>query len=132
MTIERINPAGLHTPRGYSHVAIVSAGMQIHLSGQVALDPDGAIVGVGDIAAQAEQVYANVKAALHGAGAPMSKIAKLVTYIVDLTPEKAAVVRAVRLKYLGEGPYPASTMIGVASLVHPDFLIEIEAIAVQS
>lgn len=129
MTIERLNPAGMHSPRGYSHVAILPAGMQIHLSGQVSLDSDGEIVGVGDIAAQAEQVYANIKTALHAAGTNMTHIAKLVTYVVDLTPEKAAAVRAVRLKYLGDGPYPASTMVGVTSLVHPDFLIEVEVIA---
>ena len=54
---------------------------------------------------------------------------KLVTYVVDLTPEKAAQVRTVRSKYFGDGPYPASTMVGVTSLVNPDLLVEIEAIA---
>jgi enamine deaminase RidA (YjgF/YER057c/UK114 family) len=62
-------------------------------------------------------------------GADFSRVFKVVTYVVDLTREKAAAVRAVRMKYLGHGPYPASTMVGVTSLVDPDFLIEIEVIA---
>jgi enamine deaminase RidA (YjgF/YER057c/UK114 family) len=54
---------------------------------------------------------------------------KLVTYVVDLSTEKAVAVRKVRMKYLGDGPYPASTMVGVTALVDPRLLIEIEASA---
>lgn len=128
MSIEFINPAGASKPTGYSHVAVV-AGRQAHISGQVALDANGQLVGKGDLSAQAEQVYANLVAALAGIGADFSKVFKVVTYVVDLTPEKAAAVRAVRMKHLGDGPYPASTMVGITSLVHPDMLIEIEVIA---
>ena len=103
MTISHISPATLSKPAGYSHVTVVSAGKQIHVSGQVALNAAGEVVGKGDVGAQAEQVY------------------------VNLTPEKAAAVRAVRMKYLGDGPYPASTMVGVTALVTPDLLVEIEA-----
>ena len=128
MSIEWINPAALSKPAGYTHVT-VAAGRQAHVSGQVALDASGQLVGKGDLGAQAEQVYANLAAALAAVGADFSKVFKVVTYVVDLTPEKAAAVRAVRMKRLGDGPYPASTMVGVTSLVHPDMLIEIEVIA---
>lgn len=128
MSIEFINPPGVSKPTGYSHVAVVSAGRQAHVSGQVALDVAGNLVGKGDLGAQAEQVYANLAATLSSVGAAWSNVLKVVTYVVDLTPEKAGAVRAVRMKALGEGPYPASTMVGVTSLVHPDMLIEIEII----
>jgi enamine deaminase RidA (YjgF/YER057c/UK114 family) len=59
----------------------------------------------------------------------MRHVFKLVTYVVDLTPARAAEIRKVRLRYLADGEFPASTMVGTTALVHPDFLIEIEAIA---
>lgn len=129
MSIKHANPARLSKPTGYSHVTIASGARQLHISGQVALNANGQIVGKGDLTAQTEQVYANLSAALADAGADFSHVFKLVTYVVDLTRDKAAAVRSVRMKYLGDGPYPASTMIGITSLVDPDFLIEIEAIA---
>lgn len=129
MAIKHVNPARLSKPTGYAHATIASSARQLHISGQVALNANGQIVGKGDLAAQAEQVYANLGAALAEAGADFSHVFKVVTYVVDLTREKAAAVRAVRMKYLGDGPYPASTMVGITSLVDPDFLIEIEAIA---
>lgn len=131
MTISHISPATLSKPTGYSHVTVVSAGKQIHVSGQVALNAAGEVVGNGDVGAQAEQVYTNLSAALAAAGASLKDVFKLVTYVVNLTPEKAAAVRAVRMKYLG-GPYPASTMVGVTALVTPDLLVEIEVIATGS
>jgi enamine deaminase RidA (YjgF/YER057c/UK114 family) len=129
MPIQRLNPPTLSKPAGYSHATLVNAGRQVHVSGQVALDAAGEIVGKGDIAAQTEQVYQNLKAALSAAGADMRQVFKLVTYVVDLTPARAAEIRKVRLANLPEGDYPASTMIGTTALVHPDFLIEVEAIA---
>lgn len=129
MSIDRINPAGLSRPTGYSHVAVVTAGRQAHVAGQVALDAAGQVVGRGDLGAQAEQVYANLKTALAAVGADFSRIFKVVTYVVDLTPEKAAAVRAVRNRHFGDGPLPASTMVGVTSLVNSDLLVEIEVSA---
>lgn len=129
MTIDRSNPQGLSKPTGYSHVAVVTAGRQVHVSGQVALDAAGNLVGKGDIGAQAEQVFANLKTALAAAGTDFSKVFKMVTYVVDLTPDKLPPVRAVRAKVFGDGPYPASTLVGVTALVNPDFLLEIEVIA---
>lgn len=129
MTIERSNPTGLANPTGYSHIAVVSAGRQVHVSGQVALDAEGKLVGKGDIAAQAEQVFANLETALASVGADFSRVFKMVTYVVDLTPEKVLAVRGVRRKRFGDGPFPASTLVGVTGLVNPEFLIEIEVIA---
>jgi enamine deaminase RidA (YjgF/YER057c/UK114 family) len=124
-----LNPPPLSKPTGYSHVAIAPAGRQVHLSGQVAFAADGSLVGEGDLAVQAEQVYVNLKAGLAAAGADFASVFKVVTYVVALDAEKAAIVRRVRMKYLGDGPYPASTMVGVSALVDPRLLIEIEVIA---
>ena len=129
MTHTTINPAQLSKPTGYSHVAIVAPGKQVYLAGQVALDTSGTLVGKGDLGAQAAQVYRNLEAGLAAAGLGFKDVFKLVTYVVDLTPEKAAQVRAVRSTYFGDGPFPASTMVGVTSLVNPDLLVEIEVIA---
>ena len=129
MPAQALNPAGLATPVGYSHITIVPAGRQVHVAGQVALNEARELVGRDDLSAQAEQVYVNLKAALAGAGATLAGVFKIVTYVVDLTPEKAAAVRAVRNRHFGAGPYPAATMVGVTSLVDPAFLIEIEVSA---
>ena len=104
MQIDRFNPPTLATPRGYSHVTVVSSGRQVHVSGQVAFDAQGQLVGKGNLSAQTEQVYANLQAALQAAGASFSNVFKVVTYVVDLTPEKAAAVRAVRLNRMPDGP----------------------------
>ena len=67
MPIQRLNPPTLSKPTGYSHATLVTAGRQVHVSGQVALNAAGEIVGKGDIAAQTEQIYQNLKAALSAA-----------------------------------------------------------------
>lgn len=129
MRLKTLNPTTLSTPRGYSHVTVVTSSRQAHISGQVALNAAGEVVGKGDLAAQTEQVFINLGHALAAAGSQLSDVFKVVIYVVGLDPDKAAAVRAVRNKHLGDGPYPASTMVGVTALVHPDLLIEIEAIA---
>ncbi len=129
MTLAFLNPPALSPPGSYSHVAIVPAGRQVHLSGQVALDAAGTVVGRGDLAAQAVQVFANVADAIAAAGLPITAVFKLTLYVVDLTPDRADIVRAARAACFGAGPYPAATMVGVSALVDPDFLIEVEAIA---
>jgi enamine deaminase RidA (YjgF/YER057c/UK114 family) len=129
MKRETLNPATLSKPGTYSHVAIAPAGRQVHVSGQVAFNAAGELVGKGDLAAQTEQVYTNLGHALAAAGASLTDVFKLVTYVVGIAPDKVATIRAARAKFLGDRPYPASTMVGVTGLVHPDLLIEVEAIA---
>jgi enamine deaminase RidA (YjgF/YER057c/UK114 family) len=129
MKRDNIDPATLSPPRNYSHVTVITSARQIHVSGQVAMNAAGEVVGKGDLAAQTEQVYKNLGHALAAAGAKLSDVFKIVTYVVNLSPDKVAEVRAARAKFVGAGPFPASTMVGVTALVHPDLLIEIEAIA---
>lgn len=129
MDIRRINPAELSQPTGYAHVTVSPAGRQVHVSGQVAKDADGRTVGAGDLRLQTEQVYRNLQVALEAAGAGLGDVVKVVTYVVDLTPEKAATIRTVRSRIFEGFPVPASTMVGIGALVAPDLLIEIEATA---
>jgi enamine deaminase RidA (YjgF/YER057c/UK114 family) len=125
-----INPLELSVPTNYSHVAVASAGRTVYVSGQIALDSTGRVVGAGDLHAQTVQVYENLKAALAAADASFADVIKMTSFVVDLTPERAQVVRDVRSQYLPQGHKPASTMVGVTSLVDADLLVEIEAIAV--
>ena len=129
MKREAINPPALSEPRGYVHVTIVPAGKHVYISGQVALDKAGNVVGKGDLAAQAEQVYKNLGEALKAAGASFADVFKLTTYVVDVTPDKVAAVRAARAKAFASEPFPSSTLVGVTGLVIPDLLLEVEAIA---
>ncbi len=129
MPITHHNPAGLSKPTGYTHVTKVTALYHVHISGQVALDAEGKVVGKGDIGAQAEQVYRNLEIALAEVGLDFTHVFKQVTYVVGLTPELLPPVRAARAKRFGNGPFPASTLVGVTALVNPDLLIEVEVIA---
>ncbi len=120
----------LSTPRGYSHVVSTSGGRTIYVAGQIAMDKDGKVVGVGDLRAQTTQVFENVKAALAAAGATLSDVVKQNTYIVNLNAEALSVIREVRGQYFPAENPPASTLVGVTALAFADLLIEVEVIAV--
>jgi enamine deaminase RidA (YjgF/YER057c/UK114 family) len=122
------NPETLHRPVGYSHVAEVTAGRPVYISGQVALDPDGSLVGPGDVRAQATQVSENLAAALRAVGAGFGQVAKLTIYLVDAGQLPA--VREVRDRYVDTRRPPASTAVEVRRLVSEDLLLEVEAVAV--
>jgi reactive intermediate/imine deaminase len=126
--VKRSNPAPLSKPTGYTHVVEVTGPAKtVYISGQIAFDKDGTIVGAGDMKAQAEQVFKNLQAALEAAGAKFSDVVKMNTYLTDMS--KAAAVREVRARYFGETT-PASTLVQVAALVRPELMLEIEVIAV--
>jgi reactive intermediate/imine deaminase len=125
--VERMNPPGLATPTGYSHVVSTRGGRTIYIAGQVALDAQGNLVGAGDLAAQTRQVFANLEIALKAAGAAFANVVKTNYYLRDAG--QVAVVRDVRAKYF-TGALPASTLVEVPRLARQEFLIEIEVIAV--
>jgi reactive intermediate/imine deaminase len=125
--IERTNPAGLSTPTGYSHVVSTRGGKTIYIAGQVAFDAKGNLVGKGDLAAQAKQVFENLAIALKAAGATFANVVKTNYYMRDAS--QVATVREIRSKYF-TSELPASTLVEVPRLANPDFLIEIEVIAV--
>ena len=79
--------------------------------------------------AQSEQVFGNVSAALKAAGAGWDDVIKMNGYMVGMSLERVTAYREVRSRYLKEGALPASTLVGVAALVHPDLLLEVEVVA---
>ncbi len=133
MTVELLNPDGLFKPDSYYQVAVASGSRMVFLSGQVAQDASGAVVGKGNLAVQAEQAYLNVAAALKGAGASFADVVKTTVYVVDWTPDKMqplvdGAIRAAQA--VGFDPRRTMTLVGVAALGSPELLIEVEAIAV--
>lgn len=128
--IEHLRPEGLlHNP-GFSQVVSASATRTIYVSGQVSIDEAGEIVGAGDLAAQTAQVMHNLGKALAAAGASFTDLVKTTTYVVDYKPEHRAVISKARAPFYQGITPPASTLVGVATLALPEWLIEIEAVAV--
>jgi reactive intermediate/imine deaminase len=126
--VKRTNPPALSTPTGYTHIVEVTGpNRTIYISGQIAYDKDGNVVGAGDMKAQAEQVFRNLEAALTAAGAKFSDVVKMNSYITDMS--KVQAVRDVRAKYFTTAA-PASTFVEVKGLVRPELLLEIEVVAV--
>ena len=129
-SIVRINPPELGTPPGYSQVVDVSAGRIIFISGQTALDRDGNVVGKHDFGAQAEQVFANLAAALQARGCTAAHLVKLTVFVTDM--DNLARYREARNRFFATVTPPAApavTLVEVSKLFGADFMIEIEAIA---
>jgi enamine deaminase RidA (YjgF/YER057c/UK114 family) len=124
-----VRPDGLFNNPAYTQVMKSSGATTIHVSGQVAMDASGANVGEGDLAAQADQVMRNLKVAVEAAGATLADIVKVTTFVVGYQPEHRAVITAARAPYFPDG-FPASTLVGVQALAAPEWLIEVEAVAV--
>jgi 2-iminobutanoate/2-iminopropanoate deaminase len=112
----------------YSHVVVVEAKKTIFVSGQLARDARGEVVGKGDMGAQIRQTGENIKAALAAAGATLSDIVKTNTYVTDI--EEFFKHTDVRMEYFGA--LPTSTTVEVRKLAHPDLMVEVEVIAMVS
>jgi reactive intermediate/imine deaminase len=125
--IRYLNPPALSVPTGYSHVVQVTSGRTIYIAGQVAFDNAGKVVGKGDFAAQATQVFENLKVALAAVGATFENVVKVNTYVTDMS--HLQILREIRARYYGKIE-PASTLVEIGRLANPDLMIEIEAIAV--
>jgi enamine deaminase RidA (YjgF/YER057c/UK114 family) len=128
-TIHLLNPPTLPPPPGYSQLAVATGGELIVIAGQVALDATGAVVGAGDFAAQATQVFRNLIAALEAADARPVNLIKLTIFVTDMS--QLAAYRTIRDRFLDPAHLPASTLVQVAQLFRPEFLIEIEALALR-
>lgn len=130
MSKQFLSPPTLNPTNGFSHVVVAPAGKTIYVSGQVSVNEKAEVVGKGDLRAQTEHTFENLKKALAAAGATFADVVKITYFVVDLKPESVVHVREVRKKYLSADGPPASTLVGVAALVVPDWLIEIEVVAV--
>lgn len=118
-------PAGPAARTVYSYG--VRAGDDLHISGMVAFDSEANIVGEGDIEAQTEQVFRNLQAVVEEAGGTINDIVSTTTYLTDVAD--APVISAARARYFTGPVLPTHTVIGVAALARPQFLLEISAVA---
>jgi reactive intermediate/imine deaminase len=125
--MRHINPSTLSPPRGYTHAVEATGGRTIYVSGQVALDREGRLVGQGDVAAQTRQVFDNLEAALVAADATLEDVVKITVFMKDVSQLQS--FRDVRDTYF-KGKPPASSLVQISQLVLPDLLVEVEAIAV--
>ncbi len=132
LTNQTINPEALYPAiqMGFSHAVKSDGNVTIHCSGQVAWDKDNNLVGAGDVGIQARQALANLKLVLEAAGAQVSDVVRLRTYVVDNNPSLLEPVGQALGEFYGDVIPAANTWIGVQSLALPDFLIEIEATAI--
>lgn len=133
MAVTLVNPPGLPAIDVYRQVSVATGSRLIHVAGQVSWDADGKLIGDGDLAAQVEQCYVNVAAALTGVGADFGDVVKLTFHVVDWAPEKmpqfmAGVERA-RTR-LGFTAAPPASLFGIVALDVPEHLVELEATAV--
>lgn len=122
-----VRPDGMAPGNGYSH-AVAATGRMVVISGQLPLNADGKLIGPGDAPAQMRQVFENLRAALAAAGADMGHVVKLTIYLTDLADLPA--FRQVRDQYISLELPPASSLVKVSGLVHPEARVEIEALAV--
>jgi enamine deaminase RidA (YjgF/YER057c/UK114 family) len=122
--IERIQPADL--PQSALYTPVVRTGNLVFIAGQVAQDARGQVVGPGDFPTQAVQVFENLKCALSAAGLDLTHLVKVTIYITDARYRDP--LREVNLRYLATDK-PVSTLLVVAALARPEYLIEIDAIA---
>ena len=129
-SVQHINPDGLHKNPAYSQVIVVSsAAKTVYVGGQNAVDASGAVVGKGDLKAQAEQVFKNLQTALEAGGAKLENVVKWNIYVVEGQPIEQGF--EVFQHNWGNRPNPpVITTVFVSKLAHPDFLVEIDATAV--
>ena len=125
---DAFNTPGAVEPFGiFPSAAWQPEGRVLHISGHVAQDAEGNIVGVGDIRSQTRQTLENIKRVLDSVGGTMSDIAKVTVFVTDMSMLED--IHKVRSEFF-DPPYPASSLVEVSRLVRPEYLIEIEAIAV--
>ena len=126
MAKQALTPEGMAKPGG-PFSSGVKSGRLVFVAGQVAIDSAGKTVGVGDIRAQTRKVLDNVREVLRAGGATMDDVVKVTVFLTDMA--QIAGVQEVRPDFF-QPPYPASTLVEVSQLVNPEWMIEIEAIAV--
>ncbi|MCX8476043.1 MAG: RidA family protein [Sphingomonas sp.] len=129
MALQCINPTDLPVPQTYSQVVVATGSKLVFISGQEPEDLDGKLVGRGDLATQARQVFANLGRALAAAGAAPAQVTRITIYVVDYDRDACLpIIENARIGLFGDHK-PADVVLGVTSL-SPDYLIEVDAIAV--
>ena len=129
MKKQQLQSSKIRQPSGHfsQAIAIEAKGKLVFISGMTSRRPDGTIAGIGDIEAQTHQVCQNVKAAVEAAGGTMDDICRVDVYVRNM--EHFDKIHKVRREYF-KAPAPASTMVEITKMTSPEYLIEINAIAV--
>ena len=123
MSTRYVNPPALKAQTYYNHV-VIKSGRPVFLTGQVAWNADGELVGKGDVVKQMAQLWQNICAVLSDMGSTPADIVKLVTY--STSRDHLPAIHAERAKHFAAGQFPASTFVLVSGLVDPDMLVEID------
>jgi reactive intermediate/imine deaminase len=126
--VQLLAPEGMPKAVGYTQVVTVTSGKTVFISGQVALDKSGQLVGRDDFRLQIQQVFQNLKAAVEAAGGSFHDVIKLNSYVLDVS--HLSEFREVRDRYIDLQHPPASTTVQVSRLFRPEFMVEVEAVAV--
>jgi len=131
VTKKQVQSEKIRTPSGHfsQAISVEAKGKLVFISGMTARKADGTIAGIGDIEAQTRQVCENIKAAVEAAGGTMDDICRVDVYVRNM--EHFESIHKIRREYF-KSPAPASTMVEVSKFTSPDYLIEINAIAVVS
>jgi enamine deaminase RidA (YjgF/YER057c/UK114 family) len=128
--VQYVNPDALNKNPAFTNVIVVTGPVKtVYVGGQDAVDASGTIIGKGDLKAQTEQVLKNVQTALASGGAQLEHIIKWNLYVVQGQPLRAG-FEAFQQVWGNRPNPPAISMVFVAGLAHPDFLVEMDAIAV--
>ena len=124
--IQRIRLQGILPPPVSHYCDAVRAGDYLYVSGMVAMDRDGRVVGKGDAGRQAEQIFEHLTRVLEHVGADVSRVTSVLIHVTNM--DDRAVINPARIRYFGEHR-PASTLVQVTALVHPDLLVEVTCTA---
>lgn len=132
MKKQAINPKELFnsTQYGFSQIVVSQPGTMVFISGQVAWDENGEIIGKGDLKIQTEKAFQNLKTAIEAAGGSLENIVMLRLYIVNYQPRNGEIISEILKENFGTANPPASTWLNVQGLANKDFMIEVEAQAI--
>jgi enamine deaminase RidA (YjgF/YER057c/UK114 family) len=133
VSIKKLNPSTLTPPMNnlYAQAVIADVSKVAYISGQLAYTKDGVFIGKGDLAAQAKQVFENLKLAIEGVGARPESLVRMTIYVVGYKRERAPdIFGAARAVFGDNWPVTSSVLLGVETLAMEDWLIEVDAIAV--
>ena len=129
MTLKCINPDDIPAPMTYSHVVVATGSRFVFVAGQVAEDSQGNLIGAGDMTVQARQVFANIGRSLAAAGARPQQVTRLTIFVANYRREHLAMIEQGRIALFGDHK-PTDALVGVAALSRPDYLLEVDAMAI--
>ena len=131
MTNTAIQPPGVVEIPGLTQVIVATGSRHVYVAGQIPLDAAGALIGAGDLRAQATACFEHLRTCLDAAGATPADVVRVTFWVVDYGPESLDAIYTAAFEVFGaDVPAATSTLVGVAALFHPGQLFEVDAVAV--